>query len=102
MRLDEDIRSITYLKAHAAEILTQINETRRPVIVTQNGQARAVLQDPESYQKLHQTLCLLKLVAQGERELREGRTVTQDEVFTNARQHLQKLKTEIAAGESEE
>ncbi len=94
MRLLEDIRSITYLKANAAEILTQINETHRPVVVTQNGEARAVLQDPESYQKLHRTLCLLKLVAQGERELRDGRTLAQDEALSQARQRLQELRVE--------
>lgn len=48
MKISEDIRPVTYLKSKAADMLQQINETHRPVIITQKGEPRAVLQDPES------------------------------------------------------
>ncbi len=64
MKIDEDIRPVTCLKSHAADLLAQVNETHRPVIITQNGEARAVLQDPESFERMRAAIGLLKLVAQ--------------------------------------
>ncbi len=90
MRISEDIRPVTYLKSKAADILLQINETHRPVIITQNGEPRAVLQDPESYERMKSAIGLMKLLAQGEEDIRKGRTTDQDEMF----KHLEKkLKT---------
>ena len=88
MKLKKDIISVSYLKSRAADLLNQINTTRRPVIVTQNGQARAVLQDPESYERLKTALGLMKLIAQGEEDIRAGRTVEQSEVFDQLREEL--------------
>ncbi len=81
MNSKEDIRSISYIKAHAAEILAQVNETQRPVYVTQNGEAKAVLMDTNSYEKMKKALGLLTLLAQGERDVREGDFVSQQEFF---------------------
>jgi prevent-host-death family protein len=65
MNIKEDIRPISYIKANAAEILEQVNESRRPVYVTQNGEARAVLLDTESYEKMKNAIGLLTLMTQG-------------------------------------
>jgi prevent-host-death family protein len=81
MKISEDIRPVTYLKSKAADMLRQINETRRPVIITQNGEARAVLQDPESYERMKSAIGLMKLLAQGEEDIRKGRTTGQEEIF---------------------
>ncbi len=81
MNSKEDIRPISYIKAHAAEILAQVNETQRPVYVTQNGEAKAVLLDTHSYEKMKKALGLLTLLAQGERDVREGDFVSQQEFF---------------------
>ena len=81
MSMKNDIRPITYLKANAADLLKQVNETQRPVIITQNGEPRAVLQDPKSYEDMRYALGLLKLIAQGEGEIRKGDFESQDEVF---------------------
>ena len=89
MKSKEDIRPVTYLKSNAADLLTQINTTHRPVVITQNGEARAVLQDTESYEQMRRTMGLLKLVAQGEDDVRAGQTLTQEAVFAS----LQKLVT---------
>ena len=90
MPIVKDIRPITYLKARAADLLNHINETHRPVIITQNGEARAVLQDPESYEEMRNTISLLKIVAMGEEEIRKGKWRNQEEVFSDL---LKKLKT---------
>ncbi len=88
MRAKEDIRPVTYLKGRAADLLAQINATRRPVIITQNGEARAVLQDPESYEQMRRAIGLLKLISQGEEDVRAGRTVSQQSVFASLRKTL--------------
>lgn len=88
MKFNEDIRPVTYLKTRAADLLDQINETRRPVVITQNGEARAVLQDPESYERMRAAIGLLKLVAQGEEDVRAGRVSGQDEVFKRLEKKL--------------
>ena len=85
MKLKEDLRPVTYLKSKAADLLEQINTTHRPVVITQNGKARAVLQDPESYERMRCAIGLLKLVAQGESDVQAGRTMTADAVFTRLR-----------------
>jgi prevent-host-death family protein len=77
----EDIRPISYIKAHAAEVLAQVNETHRPVYVTQNGEAKAVLLDTETFEKMKKALGLLKLLAQGERDVAQGNVISQEDVF---------------------
>lgn len=82
MNIKEDIRPISYIKANAAEILAQVNESRRPVYVTQNGEAKAVLLDTESYEKMKKALGLLKLLAQGERDIVDGKVSSQEDFFS--------------------
>jgi len=81
MSLKKDIRPITHLKTRAADLLNQVNDTRRPVIITQNGEPRAVIQDARSYEDMRNAIGLLKLLAQGEEDIRQDRTVDQDAVF---------------------
>jgi len=92
MKISEDIRPVTYLKSKAADILLQINETHRPVIITQNGEPRAVLQDPESYERMKSAIGLMKLLAQGEEDVRKGRTTDQDEMFGRLESKLRARK----------
>ena len=81
MNISSDIKPITYLKANAADLLKQINETRRPVIITQNGEPKAVLQDPQSYENMRNALGMLKLLSQGEEDIKKGKTKSQENVF---------------------
>ncbi len=88
MRLQADIKPVTSLKTEAAKLLRSLSETRRPVVITQSGEPKAVLIDLESYEELREATLLLKLIAQGEREIRAGRTVSHDEVFASVRNRL--------------
>ncbi|MBF0237478.1 MAG: type II toxin-antitoxin system Phd/YefM family antitoxin [SAR324 cluster bacterium] len=81
MHISTDIKSITYLKAKAADLLNQVNETHRPVIITQNGEPRAVLQDPESFENMRNAIGLLKLISQGEEDIKQGKLTPQEDVF---------------------
>ncbi|WP_394753445.1 type II toxin-antitoxin system Phd/YefM family antitoxin [Crenothrix sp.] len=83
MKISTDIKPVSYLKLHSADLLNQVNETHRPVIITQNGEPRAVLQDTDSYENMRTALGLLKLLAQAENDVRQGNTVTQAQVFDN-------------------
>lgn len=81
MSITKDIKPVTYLKSRSADLLKQINETHRPVIITQNGEPRAVIQDPESYESMRNAIGLMKLLAQGEADIQAGRVTDQAVVF---------------------
>jgi prevent-host-death family protein len=93
MKMREDIRPVTYLKSRAADLLDQLNKTRRPVVITQNGEARAVIQDPDSYEQTKTAVGLLKLLAEGEDNIRSGKTYEQDEVFDRLAGKLKETKS---------
>jgi len=92
MNLTTDIKPVTYLKSRAADLLNQVNETRRPVIITQNGEPRAVLQDPKSYEELRNAIGILKLVAEGEVDILEGRAKPQEDVFDEVGKFLKESR----------
>jgi len=93
MNISMDIKPVTYLKAKAADLLKQINETHRPVIITQNGEPKAVLQDPKSYENMRNAIGILKLISQGEGDIRNGRVKSQEDVFKDIEISLkEKLK----------
>jgi prevent-host-death family protein len=93
MNTRKDIRPVTFLKARTAELLEQINVDRRPVVITQNGEARAVMLDPESYDSLRRAGGLLKLLAQGEVDVRAGHTKPQVQVFDDLDSELESKKS---------
>lgn len=89
MNISKDIKPITYLKFKAADLLKQINETHRPGVITQNGEPRAVLQDPESYENMRNAIGILKLISQGEEDISNGKAQLQEEVFAESEKSLQ-------------
>jgi prevent-host-death family protein len=90
MRLKEDIKPVTYMKTRPAELLQKVNESRRPVVITQNGEAKAVVLDVKSYEELRDATLLLKLTAQAEAEIEAGLAVPQEEVFVQVQARLRK------------
>lgn len=73
MRYSTQIKPISYLKANAAEVLQELAEQRKPLVITQNGEARAVIQDVASYEETQETLALLKILALGNQQIAQGR-----------------------------
>lgn len=88
--LKKDIRPVTYLKTKASDLLKQVTETQRPVVITQNGEPRAVLQDAKSYEDMRYALGLMKLISQGEEDVRKGKVRSQDEVFSRIADAIEK------------
>jgi prevent-host-death family protein len=80
VRYSSQIRPISYLKANAAEVLDRIAEDRRPLVITQNGEAKAVLQDIVSYEETQETLALLKILALGNDQVAAGKVSSLAEV----------------------
>ena len=74
MRYSTRVKPISYLKANAAEVLLDLAERREPMVITQNGEAKAVIQDVASFEDTQETLALLKLLALGSEDIEAGRT----------------------------
>lgn len=72
MRYSSQVKPISYLKANAAEVLTRLAQSRQPVVITQNGEAKAVLQDVASFEETQETLALLKILALGQQDVEAG------------------------------
>lgn len=81
MKFSTQVKPISYLKSHAAEIVKDITESREPMLITQNGEAKLVVMDVRSYEEHAQTLALLKLLALGNREIEQGKYRPAAEVF---------------------
>lgn len=86
MKLSHQIKPISYLKAHAAEIVRKLGEQREPLIITQNGEAKVVVQDIESYERTQETMAHLKILALGMRQIEEGKVSSAGDVIRRLRE----------------
>ena len=89
MKLSSQIRPISYLKAHAAEIVRTLGDRREPLIITQNGEAKVVIQDIDSYEETQETVALLKILALGSGQVEAGRVQPVADVVARLRQRRQ-------------
>jgi len=80
INLAKDIRSISYVKAHTAEIMKQVSEKNNPMVITQNGEAKAVLMDVKHYQNIIDSMNLLKILSIGENDLKNKKFYTHEEL----------------------
>jgi prevent-host-death family protein len=90
MQLERAIQPISYLKAHAAELVEELSRHGEPLIVTQNGRARLVVQDIASFEKTQETLALLKLITQSQREIAQGKALPAEEAFQKLRSRVKR------------
>lgn len=86
MKYSTQIRPISYLKANTAEIVRQLAELREPLVITQNGEAKMVIQDVASFEETQETMALLKILALGNRQIEEGRVVLAADVIKRLRE----------------
>ena len=80
--------SLSEFKAGAERMLADMKATQHEIVLTQRGTASAVVQDFDAYQSRQTALVMLKLVVQGEADIRAGRTTPQDRVFAEIRDRL--------------
>ncbi len=83
MNFSTQIKPISYLKSHTAEMAKELAKTRQPVIITQNGEAKFVVIDVHSYEQQEETLSLLKILALGQHEIEQGLFRSATEVFSD-------------------
>jgi prevent-host-death family protein len=88
MRFSTQIKPISYVKSHAAELLDRLAEEREPIVITQNGEARAVLIDIHSYEKSQETLALLQILAIGKKQMQAGKTAPLTDAVASLRDRL--------------
>ena len=81
--IQECIKPISYIKTNAADMMNFVNNRKEPLIITQNGESRAVLIDVESYQEMKNAFTLLKIMQLSEKDVKVGKTKPASEVFAN-------------------
>jgi prevent-host-death family protein len=85
MKYTESIKPISYIKSHAAEVISQVNENQQPYIVTQNGEAKVVIQDLKQYEEQQEAMKMLKIIAQGISAIERGEYKTSKQAFQEIR-----------------
>lgn len=85
MKLSSQVKPISYLKAHTAEIVRTLGEHGQPLIITQNGEPKVVIQDIKSYEETQETMALLKILALGNRQIEEGKVESAADVIQRLR-----------------
>ncbi|RXJ81864.1 type II toxin-antitoxin system Phd/YefM family antitoxin [Arcobacter sp. F2176] len=88
MYLSQDIKPISFLKSKTADVINGVNENKRTVIITQNGEAKAVVQDIKSYENMQNSINLLKLIILSEKDIENKNLIKQDEMFNNLENKL--------------
>ena len=83
MKYSEQIKPISYLKAHAAEIVRNLSKEQQPLVITQNGEAKVVIQDIKSYEQTQETIALLKILSLGAKQIEEGKVMPAEDVIKN-------------------
>lgn len=91
MRLSEDIKPISYVKANSGKVLEQVN-TSGPLIITQNGEASAVLMGVKDYERLTEGIALLKILSMGEKSIQEKKGIPAREAFAQIREKIEENK----------
>ena len=91
MRYSQQIKPISYLKANAAEVMNNLTRSREPLIITQNGEAKAVIQDIASYEETQETLALLKILALGQKQVEAGQITDVNKVINRLKNKRKKL-----------
>ena len=88
MQWSRNIKPISYLKSKTADVINSVNEHRQPVIVTQNGEAKAVIQDIKSYEETRNAIAMLKMIVQAEEEIERGEVIEQKQMFDRLQKKL--------------
>ena len=94
MKLSTAVKPISYLKAHASELIRNITNTRQALIVTHNGEAKVVVQDIRSYERMQETLALLKILTRSKQNIKRGKVKLLDDTFTSLEKRIKAFKNE--------
>jgi len=90
MKLSESVKSISYLKANAASLVDEINKNQKTYVITQNGEAKVIVQDIKMYEKVQETLAMLKLLAMTNEQSKDADNIKS--TFNELRKELKSLQ----------
>jgi len=88
LNLANDIKPISYIKSHTAEMIRQVGDNKNPIVITQNGEAKAVIIDIDSYQNLINSVNLMKIISIGDRDIKNGKIVSHEDVKKRIEKNL--------------
>ncbi len=88
MKLSKAVKPVSYIKSHASEVMRELEATGEAIVITLNGEAKAVMQDIRQYEKTQESLAMLKILALGKKEAEEGKAQPMDEAFGEVRKAL--------------
>jgi prevent-host-death family protein len=88
INLKEDIKPISYIKTNAADMMKYVNDRKNPIVITQNGEAKAVLLDIETYQRIQDAFSLMSLVRIAEKDIEGGRLKKAEDVFSDLKKKI--------------
>lgn len=89
MNLSDGVKPISYFKAHASEVINEIVENQNTMIITQNGEAKVIIQDIHSYEQMQESMAMLKLLAISTNDIRKNRVTEAKDAFSNLEQQIQ-------------
>jgi len=92
MMPSEDIKPISYFKAHASEVIKDVSNNHKTMIITQNGEAKVIVQDIRSFEQSQESLALLKILALSANNLKEGRVKPLKKTFDDLQKRIRKIK----------
>lgn len=95
MKLSESIKPISYLKAHASEIVNDLNKNGKTMVITQNGEAKVVVQDIKEFEKTQETMALLKILSMSQESIKKGKFKPIENAFTDLRKKMNKFKKDV-------
>ena len=95
MKFSESVKSISYLKTHASEVIKDVAENQRTLLITHNGEAKVVLQDVKLYEQTQEALALLKILALSSKDIKKGKSKSIDKTFKDVRKRIEDFEKQI-------
>ena len=93
MKFSESVKPISYLKTHASEVIRDVSENQKTLLITHNGEAKVILQDVKVYEKTQESIALLKILAMSGKEIKKGKFKSLENTFQDVRKRVNKFKT---------
>jgi len=95
MKFSESVKPISYLKTHASEIIRDVSENRKTLLITHNGEAKVVVQDVKLYEQTQEALALLKILAMNSKDIKKGKSKSIDKTFKDVRKRIDDFENQI-------
>lgn len=92
MKLSQDIKPISYFKVHASEVIKDVSDNQKTMIITQNGEAKVVVQDIRVFEQMQESLALLKILAISSQHQKQGRTKPLKKTFSDLKKRIREEK----------